>query len=70
MVILLLIEKKTYLSKIKPSICLEGFFYFWLGYLGSNQGMSGSEPDALPLGYTPISLRVLLRQHLELLLGG
>ena len=32
-----------------------GFLYAWLGYLGSNQGMSGSEPDALPLGYTPIS---------------
>ena len=25
----------------------------WLGYLDSNQGMTGSKPVALPLGYTP-----------------
>src|SRR5690606_30770523 len=25
-----------------------------LGYLDSNQGMTGSKPVALPLGYTPI----------------
>ena len=31
------------------------FIMFWLGYLGSNQGMSESEADALPLGYTPKS---------------
>ena len=27
-----------------------------LGYLDSNQGMTGSKPVALPLGYTPIIL--------------
>ena len=31
MVILLLIEKKICLGKIKPSICLEGFFIFGWG---------------------------------------
>lgn len=28
----------------------------WQGYLGSNQGVTGSKPVALPLGYTPNQL--------------
>ena len=39
----------------------------WLGYLGSNQGMSESEADALPLGYTPIIQRGELQRLQELL---
>ena len=42
----------------------------WLGYLGSNQGMSESEADALPLGYTPIIQQGELQPLQELLLGG
>ena len=62
-----LTEKKTYSNKMKTH--LEGcVIFFWLGYLGSNQGMSESEADALPLGYTPINQQVLLRLHQELLL--
>ena len=30
-------------------------YRWWQGYLGSNQGVTGSKPVALPLGYTPNS---------------
>ena len=65
--------KKTYLNKIfkikKRTIERMCDFFMWLGYLGSNQGMSESEADALPLGYTPIIPLNGLQQHPGLLLA-
>ena len=40
------------------------FFILWLGKLDSNQRISGSESDALPLGYYPI-LKVSILYHLN-----
>ena len=31
----------------------------WLGYLDSNQGMTGSKPVALPLGDIPTEARII-----------
>ncbi len=41
------------LSTKKPVSRLTGHRLHWLGWLGSDQRVSDSESDALPLGYTP-----------------
>ena len=75
--ILLLIELKIYLNNlergfffIRKDYHLVVYIFMWLGHLGSNQGISESEADALPLGYTPIIQRGELRPLQELLLEG
>lgn len=46
------------LEGIKPSFALAiGYFLVWLPRMDSNQRMSESESDALPLGYGAIDAR-------------
>ena len=42
------------IKKIEMLKCVSIFFYFGWGTWIRTKELSGSEPDALPLGYTPI----------------
>ena len=54
-----LIKKKIsyYKKENRDATNISNFFYFGWGTWIRTKEVSGSEPDALPLGYTPIMVR-------------